>query len=257
MTIECRNLGFAYATPDGPLLALDRIDLTVHPEEFLCIVGPSGCGKTTLLKLVAGLLEPGSGTIDLGEDRDRTRPAAMVFQEHGLYPWMSVLDNVCLGPMFRGDSAADRNEQARGLLRQFGLAEFIDHYPHQLSVGMKQRVSLARAFIMKPAVLLMDEPFAALDALNKVVLQEELLRIWKRHRTQVIYITHDIDEALLLGDRILVMSGKPGHIRKDITVPLKRPRRREDLALPDATACKADIWRILEHEVKQVVGSTL
>lgn len=257
MIIECRDLHFSYPTPEGPLLALDGIDLDVGSEEFLCIVGPSGCGKTTLLKLVAGLLEPTSGTIDMGLENGERRPAAMVFQEHGLFPWMSVVDNVCLEPMFRGVDPRERREEAHQLLRQFGLAEFADHYPHQLSVGMKQRVSLARAFITQPGVLLMDEPFAALDALNKVVLQEELLRIWRRHRTQVIYITHDIDEALLLGDRILVMSGKPGRIREDITVPLKRPRRREDLALPDAAACKAHIWHSLENEVRRVVGSTL
>jgi NitT/TauT family transport system ATP-binding protein len=239
------------------MLALDGIDLVVHPQEFLCIVGPSGCGKTTLLKLVAGLLQPDSGRIDMNSRTVDERPPAMVFQEHGLYPWMTVLDNVCLGPMFRRQNATERETQAHDMLQHFGLAEFTNHYPHQLSVGMKQRVSLARAFITRPSVLLMDEPFAALDALNKLVLQEELLRIWKDHRTQVIYITHDIDEALLLGDRILVMSGKPGHIREDIKVPLPRPRRREDLALPEATACKAHIWETLEQEVRRVTGSTL
>jgi NitT/TauT family transport system ATP-binding protein len=257
MSIECRDLRFAYPTPDGPLLALDGINLAVQDEEFLCIVGPSGCGKSTLLKLVAGLLQPTTGSIEMGNDDGDRRPAAMVFQEHGLYPWMSVLDNVCLQPMFRGVDPAERHQQAYELLRQFGLAEFIDHFPHQLSVGMKQRVSLARAFITEPRVLLMDEPFAALDALNKVVLQEELLRIWRRHRTQVIYITHDIDEALLLGDRILVMSGKPGRIRESIPVPLDRPRQREDLARPEVAACKAHIWKSLEVEVRRVVGSTL
>ena len=255
MTINCRDIRYAYPTPDGPILALDGINLTVQPEEFLCIVGPSGCGKTTLLKLVAGLLQPTGGSIEF--QNGGRHSGAMVFQEHGLFPWMSVLQNVCLGPMFKGADQDQREREAMVLLRQFGLADFAAHYPHQLSVGMKQRVSLARAFITQPSVLLMDEPFAALDALNKVVLQEELLRIWKRYQTQVIYITHDIDEALLLGDRILVMSGKPGVICEDIPVPLERPRKHDDLAQAEVVACKEHIWRTLETEVRKVVGSTL
>jgi NitT/TauT family transport system ATP-binding protein len=176
----------------------------------------------------------------------------MAFQEHGLYPWMSVLDNVCLGLMFKGEERQGREQQAMVLIRQFGLEAFANRYPHELSVGMRQRVGLARAFVMRPEVLLMDEPFASLDALTKVVMQEELLRIWKQYRKQVIYITHDIDEALLLGDRVLVMSGRPGRIRDEIDVPLARPRHRDDLNRPEIIKRKDRIWNSLEAEVRRL-----
>ena len=256
MTIHCENVRFEYAAPDGAVLALQDITFSVADGEFVCIVGPSGCGKTTLLKLIAGLMRPGGGEIRFeGTPDEGLLPSAMVFQEHGLYPWMSVLDNVTLGLRFKGEQRSDREEHAMTLIRQFGLSAFAHRYPHELSVGMRQRVSLARAFVMKPGVLLMDEPFASLDALTKVVLQEELLRIWKLHRNQVVYITHDIDEALLLGDRVLVMSGRPGVICDDITVPLSRPRTRDDLHLAELIDCKTRIWKSLEAEVRKMVGA--
>lgn len=253
MTIHCERVSYEYRSAGGDVLALTNATFSINSGEFVCIVGPSGCGKTTLLKLIAGLLHPDSGQITFDSHADNgLLQSAMVFQEHGLYPWMSVLDNVTLGLRFRGDNRQLREEQAMVLVRQFGLETFAHRFPHELSVGMRQRVSLARAFVMQPEVLLMDEPFASLDALTKVVLQEELLRIWKLHKNQVVYITHDIDEALLLGDRVLVMSGRPGRIMDEIIVPLDRPRRREDLGLAEIIECRQYIWAALESEVRRL-----
>jgi len=255
MTIRCRNISYQYATQKGIILALEHVSITVAENEFVCIVGPSGCGKTTLLKIIAGLLQPTTGEVKFdGPMHNRTPRTAMVFQEHGLYPWMSVLDNVALGLRFQGVERGEREKQAKLLIKQFGLHLFADRFPHELSVGMRQRVSLARAFVVKPQVLLMDEPFASLDALTKLVLQEELLRIWKRHTSQVVFVTHDIDEAILLGDRVLVMSGRPGAIRDDISISLARPRRRDDLMQPGMIRNKQSIWRTLESEVRKSVG---
>lgn len=256
MGLSCERIRLEYPAHGGPVLALDDTSFSVGQEEFVCIVGPSGCGKTTLLKIIAGLLRPTSGVINVESSRTNGKPQnALVFQEHGLFPWMSVLDNVSLGLQFNGVDRRDRHARSMVFIEQFGLSAFADSFPHELSVGMRQRVSLARAFVMDPDVLLMDEPFASLDALTKVVLQEELLRIWKDHRKQVIYVTHDIEEALLLGDRVLVMSGRPGSIREVIDVPLSRPRNLQDRTHPDILSRKQHIWKILEQEVRKSIGS--
>ena len=252
MGISCKNLCFEYPTLNGSVLALKDVTFSVGREEFVCIVGPSGCGKTTLLKIIAGLLEPSAGQIEiLSSAAGNKSHNAMVFQEHGLFPWMTVVDNVSLGLRFQGIRTEKRHAAAMVFIDQFGLSAFANSYPHELSVGMRQRVSLARSFVMDPEILLMDEPFASLDALTKVIAQEELLRIWKDHRKQVIYITHDIEEALLLGDRVLVMSGLPGRIREEIDVPLARPRNLHDRANPEIVSSKEHIWEILESEVRQ------
>jgi len=257
MGLSCERIRLEYPAHGGSVLALDDTSFSVGREEFVCIVGPSGCGKTTLLKIIAGLLRPTSGEISVQSSSNNGKPQnALVFQEHGLFPWMSVLDNVGLGLQFHGVQRSDRHARSMVFIEQFGLSAFAGSYPHELSVGMRQRVSLARAFVMDPDVLLMDEPFASLDALTKVVLQEELLRIWKDHRKQVIYVTHDIEEALLLGDRVLVMSGRPGSIRKEIEVPLARPRNMHDRADPEIVSRKEEIWRILEQEVRKSIGGT-
>jgi len=254
MTIRCLNISYQYAAQNDAILALQNVSFTVAENEFVCIVGPSGCGKTTLLKIIAGLLKPTAGAFAFdGPEHVQALGTAMVFQEQGLYPWMSVLDNVALGLRFQGVDRGERENQAMLLIRQFGLQQFADRFPHELSVGMRQRVSLARAFVVRPQVLLMDEPFASLDALTKVVLQEELLRIWKRHSSQVIFVTHDIDEAILLGDRVLVMSGRPGAIRDDISISLPRPRRQSDLMQSGMIRNKQNIWRTLEAEVRKSV----
>jgi NitT/TauT family transport system ATP-binding protein len=213
----------------GGVLALDGVELAVREGEFVCIVGPSGCGKTTLLRILAGL-----ETASLGEvvvmRRDVGRPlTSMIFQEASIFPWMTVRRNVGYGLEMRGVPRAERTRIADRFLELTGLARFADAYPHQLSGGMKQRVSVARAFANDPEILLMDEPFAALDEQTKIVLQQELLRLWTEARKTVVFITHSIDEALALGDRILVMSGRPGRIIADIPVPFPRPRLVHEL----------------------------
>jgi NitT/TauT family transport system ATP-binding protein len=248
----CKNISKSYVSRNGEVDALQDVSFTVHEAEFLCIVGPSGCGKSTLLKILAGLIQPASGSIDfLLAKKSRKPQNALVFQEHGLFPWMTVLDNVAFGLETRGEFRNDRRMRGQILLDQLGLGKFADHYPHELSVGMRQRAAIARAFLADPMLLLMDEPFSALDAQSRYVLQEELLRIWKDHQKMVVYITHDIEEAVLLGDRVLVMSGRPGFIREEIPVPLGRPRDLRDREQPQVREMVWHIWKVIEKEVRQ------
>lgn len=253
----CEHIGKRFHSKNRDILALEDVSIRVRPSEFVAIVGPSGCGKSTLLKLIAGLLTPSTGRIlfpELQVSTKHSRPAprsAMVFQEHGLFPWMNILDNVTFGMEMRGLARNEREDQAHAFLQQFGIEGFSHNYPHELSVGMRQRAALARAFLTDPQILLMDEPFSALDAQSKLVLQVELLRIWKDHRKTVIYITHDIDEAVLLADRVLVMSGRPGHIREEITIPLDRPRALHDREEPRVREITWHIWQAIESDVRK------
>jgi NitT/TauT family transport system ATP-binding protein len=238
-----------YVSGQGRVLALDDIDLDVKPGEFLCIVGPSGCGKSTLLRILAGLDHQTGGTITV-EAGGWAVQNAMVFQESGLFPWMSVESNVRFGLMTRGVRDAEANPRVEAALKLVGLTKFRRLYPHQLSGGMRQRSAIARAFVTDPAMLLMDEPFAALDAQNRVILQAELVRIWGETRKTVLYVTHSIEEALLLGDRCVVMTAQPGRIKQIIDVPFPHPRDLITLsAAADFGKLKIDIWRVLEAEV--------
>ena len=247
--IDIIGLRKEYSSGPDRVVALDDITLRIAPGEFVCIVGPSGCGKSTLLRILAGLTAQTSGTIKV-EATGWAVENAMVFQESGLFPWMSVEANVGFGLMTRGiptDEAAARVEAA---LKLVGLTRFRRHYPHQLSGGMRQRSAIARAFVTDPGMLLMDEPLAALDAQNRVILQAELVRIWEQTRKTVIYITHSIEEALLLGDRTVVMTAHPGRIKQIIDVPFARPRNLMTLsASPEFGRLKLDIWQVLEAEV--------
>jgi NitT/TauT family transport system ATP-binding protein len=250
MGFRCEILSKTYDTRNGHVAALSDVTFSLAEQEFLCLVGPSGCGKTTLLKLIAGLLKPTSGQICFDHNSANDRPrVALVFQEHGLFPWMKVLDNAAFGLEMQGVGRQERRERARAFIEKVGLAEFADSYPHELSVGMRQRVAIARAFVADPEILLMDEPFGSLDAQTRLVLQGELLRIWKDHRKMVLYVTHDIDEAVLLGDRVLVMSGRPGTIREDIPVPLGRPRDLLSRENPETAEIRWHIWQTLRDEV--------
>jgi NitT/TauT family transport system ATP-binding protein len=235
----------------GSVLALDDVSLDVAPGEFVCIVGPSGCGKSTLLRILAELDTQSSGTVRI-EAPGWAVTNAMVFQESGLFPWMDVEANVGFGLMTRGIARAEAVARVEAALKLVGLSKFRRHYPHQLSGGMRQRSAIARAFVTDPGMLLMDEPFAALDAQNRTILQAELLRIWEDTRKTVIYVTHSIEEALLLGDRTVLMTAQPGRIKKIIDVPFARPR---DLLALSASAefgqLKLDIWRLLEDEVNR------
>ncbi len=247
--VSIRDLTVTYAGRDGRLTALERISLEVEPGEFLCLVGPSGCGKSTLLRVVAGLAPRESGAVEIRPDRPGRPLTAMVFQEHALLPWRTVFDNVVFGPENRGVPRAERDAQAGRMLDLVGLAPFARAYPHQLSGGMKQRVGIARALANDPEVLLMDEPLAALDAQTRAILQEELLRIWTSLGTTVIYVTHSLEEALLLGDRVVLLTARPGRVKRVFPVPLGRPRGLEARASPEFGALVDKIWAELREEV--------
>jgi NitT/TauT family transport system ATP-binding protein len=247
--VEIAALCKEYVSAAGRVVALADIDLRVSPGEFLCIVGPSGCGKSTLLRILAGLDTQSSGAIKV-DAAGWPVQNAMVFQESGLFPWMSVAKNVGFGLMTRGVPASEAAGRVEDALKLVGLTRFRNHFPHQLSGGMRQRSAIARAFVTDPGMLLMDETFAALDAQNRVILQTELVRIWEQTGKTVIYVTHSIEEALLLGDRTVIMTAQPGRIKRIIDVPFPRPR---DLMALSASAefgkMKLDIWRVLEDEV--------
>ncbi|AWI55607.1 sulfonate ABC transporter ATP-binding protein (plasmid) [Aquabacterium olei] len=210
-------------------VALDEVTLTIEPGEFVCLLGPSGCGKSTLLGALAGHLQPTHGEARLdglriaGPDPQR----GLVFQHHTLFPWLSVQDNVAYGLKMRGVSRSERLNLAQALLEEVGLQGFERRYPHALSGGMQQRVEIARVLINQPRVLLMDEPFGALDALTRLKMQELLLSLWGHLKTTIVFVTHDIDEALFMADRILVMSPRPGRIVEEIHVEAERPRQSE------------------------------
>ncbi len=234
----------------GPVQALHDVNLTVPDGQFCCIVGPSGCGKTTLLRILAGLESHSAGRLELLHADQRRPLSSMVFQEQSIFPWMTVRDNVAYGPRMRGVPDRESREQVDYYIDKVGLTQFRKAYPHQLSGGMKQRVSVARAFANAPEVLLMDEPFAALDEQNKSLLQEELLRIWEESRNTVLFITHSIDEALFLGDRVLVMTARPGTLKADMLVPFTRPRRAYELkAAPGYGDMSFAVWSQLRDEV--------
>jgi taurine transport system ATP-binding protein len=219
--IAVRDVSQRYAGRGGDVLALDRVDLSVDPGELLCVVGPSGCGKSTLLSLIAGFAAPTAGEVLVdGEPVRGPSPArGVVFQRPDLYPWMTVRENVELGPRLRGVPRTRRRNLAERLLRQVGLAEFADHAPYELSGGMQQRAQIARVLANEPAIMLMDEPFGALDALTRERMQDDLLRLWRRSRQTVLFVTHSVEEAVYLGTRVVVMSPRPGRIVLDERVP--------------------------------------
>ncbi|WP_312858225.1 ABC transporter ATP-binding protein [Pseudonocardia pini] len=234
--------------------ALGPLDLEIRSGEFVCLVGPSGCGKSTLLRLLAGLARPSAGDVRIGV-RDPRRPlTAMVFQDYSIYPWKTVRQNVEFPLLVNGLSKGERRARADQWLDRTGLAQFADSHPAQLSGGMKQRVSIARAFAMEPEILLMDEPFAALDAQMRFILQDELLQLWQEHRRTVLFITHNLDEALLLGDRVAVMSARPGRIIADLEVPFDRPRTGEIRGSAEFAELEQQLWQLLRAEVEATRG---
>jgi NitT/TauT family transport system ATP-binding protein len=247
-----REITKEYGDGASHTVALAGVSFAARGAEFVSIVGPSGCGKTTLLKIIAGLVPQSSGEVLFDAPATPgTLRTGLVFQDHGLLPWYDVLENVALGLRFLNVPRAEARERARHFIIQVGLEKFLQHHPHELSIGMRQRVGIARAFVADPQILLLDEPFGSLDAQTKLVLQQELLRIWQEHRKLVVHVTHDIEEAILLSDRILVMSGRPGRIREDIVVSFPRPRGIDVLGTSTADSIRRRIWNILEEEVRQ------
>jgi NitT/TauT family transport system ATP-binding protein len=252
--ITAKSVTRIYETAKGRIVAVEDFSLAVAEGEFVCIVGPSGCGKSTFLRMVAGLEEITSGSIDIRPGAVPGTPLnSVVFQEYAIFPWKTVIDNVAFGLQMRGIGQKQRLETARFWLDRVGLSKFADYYPHQISGGMKQRVSIIRALANDPEVLLMDEPLGALDAQTRVVLQEELLRIWEETRKTVLYITHSLEEAVLLGDRVVLMSAQPGRILQVYDIDLDRPRSIDTMNQPRFSEYRAMIWDKLSAEVTRAM----
>lgn len=232
--LEIRDVDLAYGTKAGPILALKRFSMLVGEGEFVAVIGPSGCGKSTLLKLVAGLIPPSGGAIFIdGRKVEGPQPeTGLMFQAATLLPWKNILNNVLVPIRAMGLKASDYRERAQDLLKLVRLDGFADNFPSELSGGMQQRVSLARAFIHDPQILLMDEPFAALDAMTREHMAAELQSLWMRARKSVIFITHHIPEAVFLADRVVVVSARPGRVMENIEIDLPRPRNLDTLSAP-------------------------
>jgi NitT/TauT family transport system ATP-binding protein len=248
--IRVDNLSLFFDTPNGEIVAVDRVSFDVAPGEFVSIVGPSGCGKSTILNTLAGLEAPSEGEVLIGgAPVDGPRPdVGMVFQQPHLFPWKSVRKNIAHGPRAKGKSATEARKIADGLIEMIGLTRFADAYPHMLSGGMQQRVAIARALANQPSVLLMDEPFGALDAQTRVVMQDNLLELRSRINATIVFVTHDIDEAIVLSDRVLIMSAGPGRILRDLAITLPRPRSNAILTDPTFLALKKDCLDLIRAE---------
>ena len=247
--LKVEHLSKTFVTAKRTTLALDDINFVTHRREFLCVVGPSGCGKSTLARIIAGLEDHTSGNILLdgkpvrGPGRDR----GMVFQGYTLFPWLTVLKNVMFGLKINGADKVPAERDALQWLELVGLEKFADAYPHQLSGGMKQRVAIVRALANQPRVLLMDEPFGALDAQTRCRMQAHLLEIWKQIDITIIFITHDLEEAIFLADRILVLSPHPGRVQELIEVPVPRPRSSAQFLSPEFLATKARLEELIHQ----------
>lgn len=242
--IRVRGVGKVFP---GPVVALEAIDLDVEPGEFVCLVGPSGCGKSTLLAAMAGFVRPDRGSIEIGGAQvSGTGPdRAVVFQEYALFPWLSVARNVAFGLEMQRRPADEIAARVSGLLARFGLEAFAGHFPRDLSGGMRQRVAIARALAVDPPLLLMDEPFGALDALTRRDLQDELLRLVRETEKTIVFVTHSLEEALFLGDRVVVMTHRPGRIKHDARIELPRPRERTD---PKFAALEKSLYDLVKAE---------
>jgi len=246
--IEAHAVSRLFLSGSGPVWAVSEVSLQVAPGEFVCLVGPSGCGKSTLLRILGDLDKATAGSVHL-DSGDAVIPASFVFQEHGTFPWATVEDNVTFGSRMAGLKRSQYGPAATQWLRKVGLTDFARAYPNQLSGGMRQRLQIARAFSTGSPVLLMDEPLGALDAQTRLLMQEQLIGLWESERKTVVLVTHSIEEALLLGDRILVMSSRPGRIKEEITVPFDRPRSMAVEADPRFADLRTHIWDSLRDDV--------
>ena len=252
--VQIKNVVKVFNGRNGEMVALNGVSLDIHENEFVCVVGPSGCGKSTLLNTIAGLLEPTSGEVYCdgklveGTGTDR----GVVFQQYALFPWLTVKKNVRFALEMRGIKGKEADELAMKYLEKVDLVKFADHYPKELSGGMKQRVAIARAYAAEPQVLLMDEPFGALDAQTRTQLQSELLETWERDRKTCFFITHDVDEAIILAQKVIVMSARPGRIKEIIDIDIPYPRGQETKMSPRFLELKNHIWSIVYQEYLEV-----
>ena len=239
---------------NGEMVALNGVTLDIHDNEFICVVGPSGCGKSTLLNIIAGLLEPTSGEVYCdgklveGTGTDR----GVVFQQYALFPWLTVKKNVRFALEMRGVKGKEADELAMKYLEKVDLVKFANHYPKELSGGMKQRVAIARAYAAEPQVLLMDEPFGALDAQTRTQLQSELLQTWENDKKTCFFITHDVDEAIILAQKVIVMSARPGRVKAVIDIDIPYPRDQETKMSPRFLELKNEIWSLVYQEYLEV-----
>jgi NitT/TauT family transport system ATP-binding protein len=257
--IELRALSMSFGQGANRIAALEGINLTIAPGEFVSIIGPSGCGKSTLLNMVAGFVSPTEGQALL-DGMPITGPGperGVVFQQYSLFPWMSVRRNVEFGLKMQGVSANQRETAARTLLGLAGLLAFENHYPDQLSGGMKQRVGIVRALATSPQVMLMDEPFGALDAQTRVVMQQILTNMWQKFRLSVLFITHDIEEAIFLSDRVFVMTARPGRIKAELPIPLPRPRTAEMMSSVEFIQILHKLRNLIREESLAAMGHEL
>ncbi|NOR47949.1 MAG: ATP-binding cassette domain-containing protein [Methanosarcinaceae archaeon] len=251
--LSIKNLNKTYHTEEGDeVVALSDINLDVADKEFVCFIGPSGCGKTTLLRITAGLEKPDSGTLTVNNE-PITGPGpdrGMVFQEYSLFPWRTVLKNITFSLELKKIPKSEREKIARDFLEVVGLSKFADSYPHELSGGMKQRVAIARALVNDPDVLLMDEPFGAVDAQTRNRLQHELLNIWEKKKKTVLFITHSVDEAVFLADKVVVFTARPGRVKEVIIIDLPRPRERTSF---EANAIREHLLATLGAEIQATI----
>jgi len=243
-----------FAGRTGEVLALDDVSLELMEGSFTCIVGPSGCGKSTLLRILGGLETVTIGTVTSPPSTSSVPASAFVFQEHGVFPWFTVHDNVAFGVRMAGMPKAGRDQIARDWIARIGLEGFAGAYPHQLSGGMRQRIAIARAFATGSPSLLMDEPLGALDAQTRLLMQEQLMRVWEADQKTVVLVTHSIEEAIVLGDVVVVMSARPGRIKEIIDVPFPRPRAADLEGSAEFAELRQHIWHQLRDEVRRSMG---
>ena len=243
-----------YQGRNGAVTALNGVDLEIKENEFICVVGPSGCGKSTLLNIIAGLEDATEGAVYIDDRKIEGTGVerGVVFQQYALFPWMTVLKNVMFGPTLQGKSTAEAKEIAMKYIKMVQLEEFVDHYPKELSGGMKQRVAIARAYANNPEVLLIDEPFGALDAQTRTQLQSELLEMWERERKTCFFITHDVEEAIILAQRVVIMSARPGRIKDVVNIDIPYPRDQETKMSQRFLELKNHIWGQVYQEYLEV-----
>ena len=252
--LKIDNVRKVFDTRNGEMIALNGVSLDIKENEFICVVGPSGCGKSTLLNIIAGLSEPTSGKVycDGKEVTGTGTERGVVFQQYALFPWMTVKKNVMFGLNLKGIKGKEAEDIAMKYIKMVQLEDFVNHYPKDLSGGMKQRVAIARAYAVNPSVLLMDEPFGALDAQTRTQLQTELLETWEKEQKTCFFITHDVDEAIILAQKVIIMSARPGRIKEIVNIDIPYPRTQETKMTPRFLELKNHIWGQVYQEYLEV-----